>query len=85
MATSHDEHAAEDTAIVYAGFGSEAKILGAKILPELDRDLHSCLWRSHSGPIHVIHFKLNLRRDEGSLLRTSGVRLHRQILDPRRT
>jgi hypothetical protein len=27
MATSHDEHAAEDTAIVYAGFAREGKIL----------------------------------------------------------
>jgi hypothetical protein len=44
MAISHDEHAAEDTGIVYAGFGSEAKILGAKILPELDRAIciHVC-------------------------------------------
>jgi hypothetical protein len=44
MATSHDEHAAEDTAIVYAGFGSGAKILEAKILPEPDRAIciHVC-------------------------------------------
>jgi hypothetical protein len=36
MAISHDEHAAEDTAVVYAGFASEVKILEAKISPELD-------------------------------------------------
>jgi len=44
MAISHDEHAAEDTTIAYAGFASEVKILEAKILPEPDRAIciHVC-------------------------------------------
>src|SRR5215211_7212156 len=66
MATSHDEHTAEDTAIVYAGGWPGSGKPGRELCRNEIVRFASCLWRSRSDPIHVICFKLDLRRGEAT-------------------